>query len=68
MVTVPAYMYATIITAEHASQNIVMHIMTQACTNPWPMLVQIDAGAEVVITQPPLLWNRFEAWMDKVQQ
>lgn len=32
------------------------------------MLMQIDAGAEVIITQPPLLWDRFEAWMNRVQQ
>ena len=32
------------------------------------MLMQIDAGAEVIITQPPLLWDKFEAWMNRVQQ
>ena len=31
-------------------------------------LVQIDAGAEVIITQPPLLWDKFESWMNRVQQ
>lgn len=30
--------------------------------------MQIDAGAEVIITQPPLLWDQFEAWMNRVQQ
>lgn len=30
--------------------------------------MQIAAGAEVIVTQPPLLWDRFEAWMNKVQQ
>lgn len=29
---------------------------------------KIAAGAEVIVTQPPLLWDRFEAWMNKVQQ
>ncbi len=31
-------------------------------------VVQIDAGAEVIVTQPPLLWNKFEAWINSVQQ
>ena len=24
---------------------------------------QVEAGAVAIITQPPLLWNRFEDWM-----
>ena len=31
-------------------------------------VVQIDAGAEVIVTQPPLLWDKFEAWINSVQQ
>lgn len=27
---------------------------------------QIDAGAEVILTQPPLLWPVFEQWMEGV--
>ncbi len=30
-------------------------------------VVQIDAGAEVIVTQPPLLWDKFEAWINSVQ-
>ncbi|KAL0031837.1 hypothetical protein WJX79_010535 [Trebouxia sp. C0005] len=29
---------------------------------------KIDAGAEVIVTQPPLLWDKFEAWINSVQQ
>ena len=31
-------------------------------------VVQIDAGAEVIVTQPPLLWDKFEAWINSIQQ
>lgn len=27
---------------------------------------QVDAGAEVIITQPPLLWDSFEKWFAAV--
>ena len=67
MLTVPVYMYSFKTSAARARLDSVLHIVTQAWTGCM-LLVQIDAGAEVVITQPPLLWNRFEAWMDKVQQ
>lgn len=43
--------------------------MIRSCVNLHALLgVQIDAGAEVIVTQPPLLWNRFETWMNTVQQ
>ncbi|DBB06699.1 TPA: hypothetical protein ACH3X1_012202 [Trebouxia sp. C0004] len=29
---------------------------------------KIDAGAEVIVTQPPLLWDKFEAWISSVQK
>ena len=45
------------------------HSMTGSCVKVTCLLgVQIDAGAEVIITQPPLLWDRFEAWINTVQQ
>ena len=28
--------------------------------------VQVDAGAEVILTQPPLLWDKFEQWMNDI--
>ena len=43
--------------------------MIRSCVNLHALLgVQIDAGAEVIITQPPLLWDRFETWINTVQQ
>lgn len=30
--------------------------------------MQVDAGAEVIVTQPPLLWNKFDAWMNEIQR
>ena len=29
---------------------------------------KISAGAETVLTQPPLAWERFEGWMDDARQ
>ena len=32
------------------------------------LTLQVDAGAEVVVTQPPLLWTRFLPWFDAVHR
>lgn len=30
--------------------------------------MQVDAGAEVIVTQPPLFWDKFEAWINEIQR
>lgn len=49
------------------------HVALWAVENPLTnstdrLKQKIDAGAEVIVTQPPLLWNKFEAWINSVQQ
>lgn len=29
---------------------------------------QVDAGAEVIVTQPPLVWGKFESWFDQLHR
>jgi hypothetical protein len=32
------------------------------------LLLQIEAGAEAIVTQPPLAWGRFEEWYEEVDR
>ena len=32
------------------------------------LTLQVDAGAQVIVTQPPLLWDRFAAWHEAVSR
>jgi hypothetical protein len=32
------------------------------------LIPQIEAGAEVIVTQPPLAWGRFEEWYEEVDR
>lgn len=32
------------------------------------MIIQVAAGAEVILTQPPLDWGAFESWMDDARK
>ena len=31
-------------------------------------LRQVECGAEVIVTQPPLVWPLFEAWLDALNR
>lgn len=33
-----------------------------------PFLLQLDAGAEVVLTQPPLAWEAFRSWWEAIER
>ena len=36
--------------------------------SPDPIVSKIDAGAQVIVTQPPLLWERWEEWTSNAER
>ncbi len=70
-----AFSTLDLVTELRRSGEVPSHISLWAVENPLIQTVgkrvdrlsrKIDAGAEAIITQPPLLWHRFESWWNEV--
>ena len=44
------------------------HTLVPACQPGRASLRQVECGAEVIVTQPPLVWPLFETWLDALNR